>query len=141
MNALIASFLMLLTTVIHTGASMLVPRIVTMEGAARGGHLARVKSYWIGAVVILMFFASLLEVVLWAATYLALDALHDFETALYFSMVTFTTLGYGDVVLEDRWRLLSSFEAVNGIIMFGWTTAVVLYAFQQLFQIKHAGRI
>ena len=47
--------------------------------------------------------------------------------------VTFTTLGYGDIVLPDRWRLLSSFEAANGIIMFGWTTAVVMYVVQRSF--------
>jgi hypothetical protein len=41
-------------------------------------------------------------------------------------MVTFTTLGYGDVVLDQQWRLLASFEAANGIIMFGWTTAIVM---------------
>ena len=45
----------------------------------------------------------------------------------------FTTLGYGDVVLSDRWRLLSSLEAANGIIMFGWTTAVVMAVVQRSF--------
>ena len=42
-------------------------------------------------------------------------------------MVTFTTLGYGDLVLTGEWRLLASFEeAANGTIMFGWTTAVIV---------------
>ena len=41
-------------------------------------------------------------------------------------MVTFTTLGYGDVLLNERWRILGSFEAANGIIMFGWTTAIII---------------
>jgi len=44
----------------------------------------------------------------------------------------FTTLGYGDVVLSDRWRLLSSLQAANGIIMFGWTTAIVLATVQRI---------
>ena len=48
-------------------------------------------------------------------------------------MVTYTTLGYGDVVLIERWRLLSSFEATNGIIMFGWTTAIVIAAVQRIY--------
>jgi hypothetical protein len=41
-------------------------------------------------------------------------------------MVTFTTLGYGDVTLGESWRLLGSFEAANGTIMFGWTTALIV---------------
>jgi hypothetical protein len=48
-------------------------------------------------------------------------------------MVTFTTLGYGDIVLDERWRLLASFEAATGIIMFGWTTAIVLAAVQSTY--------
>ncbi len=58
--------------------------------------------------------------------YRAIGALSDLEGALYFSAVTFTTLGYGDVVLQSSWRLLASFQGVNGIIMFGWTTAIIV---------------
>jgi voltage-gated potassium channel Kch len=75
-----------------------------------------------------MLLASLAEAGLWAATYLALGAISGVEHALYFSTVTFTTLGYGDVTLEERWRLLSAIEAANGIIMFGWTTALIVAA-------------
>ncbi|MHC5096111.1 MAG: potassium channel family protein [Planctomycetota bacterium] len=70
--------------------------------------------------------ASLIEVLVWAFVYLWLNAIEGVEQAFYFSMVTFTTLGYGDVVLQERWRLLASFEAANGIILFGWTTAIVM---------------
>ena len=94
-------------------------------------RLARV--YRISELVIVMFLASLLETLVWAITYLALNAIEGLERALYFSMVTYTTLGYGDVVLVERWRLLSSFEAANGIIMFGWTTAIVITAVQRIY--------
>jgi hypothetical protein len=81
-----------------------------------------------------MFFAAaLIEVGLWAGAYLAIGAIEGVETSVYYSMVTFTTLGYGDVVLSGRWRLLSSLEAANGIIMFGWTTAVVMAVAQRSF--------
>jgi voltage-gated potassium channel Kch len=81
-----------------------------------------------------MFFAAaLIEVGLWGGAYLAIGAVEDAETSTYYSMVTFTTLGYGDVVLSERWRLLSSLEAANGIIMFGWTTAVVMAVVQRSF--------
>lgn len=51
---------------------------------------------------------------------------------MYFSMVTFTTLGYGDITLGGDWRLLASFEAANGIIMFGWTTALIVAYLQRM---------
>jgi hypothetical protein len=90
-------------------------------------HLKR-QFYSVGTIVLIMFFVSLVEVLVWSINYLLLNAIDGFEQALYFSMVTFTTLGYGDVVLEEQWRLLASFEAANGIIMFGWTTAIVMAA-------------
>lgn len=49
--------------------------------------------------------------------------LKDFEEALYFSAITFATIGYGDVTLGGKWRLVSALEGVNGILLFGWTTA------------------
>ena len=55
-----------------------------------------------------------------------------FRDALYFSLVTYTTLGYGDVTLNAEWRVLAAFEAVNGIIMFGWTTALIVAVVQRL---------
>ena len=80
----------------------------------------------ISALVLMMFYASLFEALIWALTYLAVGAISGLEEALYFSTVTYTTLGYGDVLLDQSWRLLASFQAANGIIMFGWTTALIV---------------
>lgn len=79
----------------------------------------------IAALVVMMFLAALLEATLWAAVYVATGAISGIEPALYFSMVTFTTLGYGDVTLNESWRLLASFEGANGNILFGWTTGLI----------------
>ena len=88
---------------------------------------------WIGGIVLLLFFVSLLEVIVWSGTYLALGALEEFNTALYFSMVTFTGLGYGDIVLHSQWRVLASLQAANGILMFGWTTAMIVASIQNIY--------
>ncbi len=66
------------------------------------------------------------EIWLWAITFLQLDAVSDLESALYFSTVTATTVGYGDLVLENDWRLLGSFEAMSGILVFGISTAFLM---------------
>ena len=52
---------------------------------------------------------------------------------LYFSTVTFTTVGYGDVVLSSEWRQLATFEAINGWVIFGWATALIVAIIQRLY--------
>jgi hypothetical protein len=72
----------------------------------------------------------------WACS--GLGAIETLETAVYFSTVTFTTLGFGDITLDEDWRLLSSFEAANGLLMFGWSTALVFAAVQWVYDsLKH----
>lgn len=124
LNISVAVLLMIATIGIHTGGMFLAFVVINKPYS----RLLKVE-----CVVLLMFMVSLLEVLLWGATYLYLEALDTFEEALYFSMVTFTTLGYGDVLLDQRWRVLASFEAANGIIMFGWTTAIVVAALQKIY--------
>ncbi len=84
------------------------------------------QSMAIGILVLIMFLATILEAVLWALAYEWLASIPTLEEALYFSLVTYTTVGYGDIVLPQQWRLLSSVQAANGVIVFGWTTAVIL---------------
>jgi hypothetical protein len=77
--------------------------------------------------------------VLWALFYLhslKVTSLPDLETALYFSMVTFTSVGYGDVVLTGPWRIPASLEAADGVIIFGWTTALIFYRIQTVYTRK-----
>lgn len=62
----------------------------------------------------------------WAAVFYQVALFEQMETALYFAIVTYTTLGYGDVVLNPQWRLLGSVCAVNGLIIFGLNTAFLV---------------
>jgi hypothetical protein len=84
--------------------------------------------------VLWLFLGTILEVWCWALLYLFLGALETIEKAVYFSTVTFTTLGFGDIVLDEEWRLLSSFEAANGLLMFGWSTALVFVGVQWTYE-------
>jgi hypothetical protein len=88
----------------------------------------------LSAFVLWLFLATIIEVWSWAMLYRVLGALAPLEKAIYFSTVTFTTLGYGDITLDETWRLLSSFEAANGLLMFGWSTALVFAAVKWVYQ-------
>ena len=110
---------------------------VHYSSGARPGHIK--QALWISVLVLWMFLAIVLEVSFWALLYVQIPAvgeLPDLETALYFSMVTFTTVGYGDVVLTGNWRLLASIQAANGVIIFGWTTALIFYFIQHIYENK-----
>ncbi|CAK08628.1 potassium channel protein [Rhizobium leguminosarum] len=82
-------------------------------------------------LMIVLMLGNIFQVAFWALLYRVLGAFEDFETAMYFSGVTFTSLGYGDVVLEGRIRLLAPLQAANGLMMFGITTALFFSAIQQ----------
>jgi hypothetical protein len=66
------------------------------------------------------------EIWTFAFLYLVLGALGKFEEALYFSTVTYASIGYGDVLLSQRWRILGAIEGAGGIIMLGWSTAYLV---------------
>ena len=101
------------------------------DGEIRG-HKTLAALTW-SAVWLLML--HLLEVVVWAVFYLLITPVEEigtFEEAVYFSVVTFTTLGYGDITLADhQWRLLSGAEALNGVLLVGWSTALLFAVVQR----------
>lgn len=77
------------------------------------------------------------QILVWAIAYRWIPgvlALVDLEEALYFSLITFTTVGYGDVVIEQNWRLMAGIEALNGILLMGWSTAVLLAIAQRFWR-------
>lgn len=120
-----------LTTLIHAFFMIIGVRFAEWRSAHRNHRRRELQK----ALAISLFTAWLLvgvvlEVLVWAAVYLALPGitvLGNLETAFYFSMVTFTTVGYGDVVLDGNWRMLASLQAANGAIIVGWTTALIFY--------------
>ena len=83
-------------------------------------------------ITLAMAAAHLMEIVLWATAFRASSEISTFEKAFYFSAQNYTTLGYGDIVLSDRWRLLGPLEAINGLLLFGLSTAVMFAALSRL---------
>ena len=76
--------------------------------------------------------AHLTQIALWAAAFLLCGQVSTLETAFYLSAQSYTALGYGDVLLSERWRLLGPLEAINGLLFFGLSTAVMFAIMSQL---------
>jgi hypothetical protein len=83
------------------------------------------NSMLLAFVMMIMTIGSLLQVMIWAFLFIVLGEFDQPEAALYYSAVNFSTLGYGDIVMSERWRLLGPLEAFNGILMFGVSTALM----------------
>src|SRR4030095_13265370 len=78
----------------------------------------------------------LAETAVWAAVYQWWGLFPDFETSLYFSMGSYTTIGYGDVVLPEKWRLLGAVEGISGVLLCGLSTAYIFVVLNGLMQIR-----
>lgn len=75
--------------------------------------------------VSVLMMAHTLEVIVWSLAYLIVDATPSGAGRVYFAFVNYTTLGYGDIVPLQRWQLLGPITAMNGVLLFGWSTAVI----------------
>lgn len=92
-------------------------------------------------VLMIMLFAGILllhviQTSLWAVFYYTQELFSDFETSLYFSMVSFTTIGYGDVLLPRNWRLLGVIEGFSGVLLCGVSTAFIFAVVNAIFQFR-----
>mgnify|MGYP003394271167 CR=1 FL=1 len=106
-------------------------RIRPHEGKARAALM-------ILLVVFGIFALHTVQIWLYAVLYLLLGEIVTFEQALYFSTITFASVGYGDIVLSPKWRVLSGIEAANGVILFAWSTTFLLSVTQRLKLLEHA---
>lgn len=97
-----------------------------------------------GAPIAILLIASLgifaihtVEIWLYAFLYLLLGTVQNFEVSLYFSTVTYASIGYGDVLLGSDWRILGAIEGATGVIMLGWSTAFLVSLLSQLRILSH----
>ena len=79
-------------------------------------------------VMLLTMIGNCVQMGIWAGLFMLLGEFDTFGGAFYHSCVNFVTLGYGDIVMSERWRLLGPLEGANGILMFGISTAVMTAA-------------
>ena len=108
-------------------------------GRARRGLFPHIRPLLI--VMIAMMLGNFVQIVIWGALFLCLGEFSALYEAVYHSGVNFTSLGYGDVVMSARWKLLGPLEAANGVLMFGMTSAALMAILQHLIKVElEAGR-
>lgn len=138
---LIGTTMIVLMTIIHVtgliGLARVLPRLSrwtrNRSPMLLPGALLTTSVLWIIAL-------HTLEIWIWALILMLIGEFSELSTALYFSTVTATTLGYGDLVLSPDWQLLGSFEAMGGLILFGASTAFLLAVMGRLFSAFDEGQ-
>jgi hypothetical protein len=93
----------------------------------------RWRAIALSLTIIGIFAAHVIEIWVWAIFYFFVEEIQTWESALYFSTTSFTTVGYGDLILSEEWRLLGSIEAINGMILFGWSTALLFVGVRDIY--------
>lgn len=126
-NLLIASAMVVLTVSMHffgLAALIAVLRAEFARSWREGSSLRR------GAVILVTVFGLVvlhsLEIWTYAALFLTLKEFPDLETALYFSTTSFSTIGFGDVVVSHKHRIIGAIEGANGFLLIGWSTAFLV---------------
>ena len=93
------------------------------------------NTYVISIIMLMLFVGHLVQVAIWALLFMFLGEFEVFDVAFYHSMVNFASLGYGDIVMTDRWRLLGAIEASNGVLMFGLSAGTLLSVMGRLLEV------
>lgn len=124
---ILGSCLLLACSGIHLGLLVMTASVLKRVGL-RFSTPHRVN-HW-GALTAIAFaiivLAHTIQVWVWAVSFVALGALSNFADAIYFALVTYTTLGYGDVTVGQDYRLFAAMAAVTGLLNFGLSTAFLV---------------
>jgi hypothetical protein len=124
--------LIVLTVLAHAFGLIVIRRGVVLRlsptlGAPRSGVALAAT---IAAAVLLLTLLHAAEAAVWASAYVALGARPDFASAALYSLSAMTTYGHADIFLAQHWRLMGALEALNGMMLFGLTTAFLFAVLQ-----------
>ena len=115
----------LINITIHSLVMAIIVRVAQLAAARRVPHPSLHLAGVMIPIVSVLMATHTLEVIVWSAGYALVDAAPQDANLAYFAFVNYTTLGYGDILPSPRWRLLGPITAMNGVLLFGWSTAVM----------------
>lgn len=127
-NLALASVLVVITFVIHFAGLVGLTWFMRKRISLHPDRLASVAWQGIAILFVVMGLVALHSAQIWvyAFFYLGLGEFSSLEEALYFSTSTFTTVGFGDIVLNEKWRMFAAAESANGFLLIGWSTAFLV---------------
>lgn len=99
-----------------------------------GGHSLVSKLIVLNGIMLILVTGNLAQVAIWALLFFFLGEFSEFGQAFYHSAVNFATLGYGDIVMSEEYRLLGPLQAINGVLMIGFSTAVLMNTVTDIFK-------
>lgn len=114
-----------LNIAIHALVMTTVVRVAQLRGVQTKSHSSMLLIAVIIPTVLILMITHTIEVLVWSMAYSMADVAAAGVDLVYFAFVNYTTLGYGDVVPVERWRLIGPITAMNGVLLFGWSTAVI----------------
>ncbi len=133
-----------LTILIHGSGSIFLVEYLFVKHRNYGESFGFTKAMKVlCSTAIFLVVLHFIEIMIWAICFLIIpniEQINNIEQAMYFSMVTYTTVGYGDIVLIPFWRVMSGFEAMNGILLFGWSSALFFSIVQRILATLHPDR-
>ncbi|GGZ92662.1 potassium channel family protein [Algibacter mikhailovii] len=144
LNITIGVIIIGITILIHGYGTFYWVKILAKNFQDNQKHFLNTKITWFLIYTAIYLLAlNFIEAIIWGVTYYILPGISEFESlekAIYFSLVTFTTLGYGEITISSNNRILAGLEAMDGVLLLGWTTAIMFsvlqYSIKNLFQNK-----
>ena len=136
---LIGGAIVVATVIFHVIGLAFLSHLLQRLAAGPLGRGPHSLSWFLAVAALVILAIHTAEAWGWAVVYLAVGEFETMEDALYFSAVTSTTLGYGDIVLSKRWRLLGALEASGGLILFAVSAAYLLAVLRRLLDPEGAG--
>ena len=119
--------LVVLMVLIHASGILAATRLLKLEDKSLRAHRVDLKAFGLLiSIALILFVLHLFEIAVFALFYKAVEAVAEFEAALYFSASAFTTLGQPDVQFPEEWRLVGAIEGLVGFLLIGWSTAVFI---------------
>jgi hypothetical protein len=113
------------TITVHALVMAAVVRVAQKASAVHYANRSLLLIVVMIATVLVLMAAHTSEVMVWSMAYLLVDAVPPGGGVVYFAFVNYTTLGYGDITPVKEWQLLGPMTAMNGVLLFGWSTAVI----------------
>jgi voltage-gated potassium channel len=133
---LISLGVIFVTICIHGSATVWGVKLL-LRKSATPNHQMKLNTalYLLSVSAIFLMILHFIEIAIWAVVFMIIpdiQELANFEEAIYFSMITYTTVGYGDITLGTHWRIMSGFMAMDGIMLFGWSSAMLYTVVQRI---------